>query len=384
ALVFVPVRLPAQNRTSSSQRQAAGETQSIESLRSRLAAHLNQTRFDPASWGVKVVSLDTGKTLFEQNSQKLFSPASNAKLYTSALALDRLGPDFKVRTSLYSASKPDSSGTVRGDLVVYGRGDPLMTARLNEGDYFKPLDPLVSTLVNNGVRKIDGDVIGDNSYFTGPPFGAGWEWDDLQADYGAEVSALSVEDNCVDLFVKPAERVGLPCAITMGPDVPYLTIMNRTQTTSKGTETRVTVYRPVGENIVYVTGRVPIDGSGYYSSVAVHKPAAYFATVFKEALLRRGIAVTGRARSVDWRLRESTPINFSRLFELGAIDSSPLKDIIRETLKPSQDMYAQLLLLHIGKAAEEASKPESTPPRATNRASIKPRDRSASNRAARK
>src|SRR5262249_48258489 len=215
ALVFIPVRLPAQNRTSSSQRP--GETQSIESLRSRLAAHLNQTRFDPASWGVKAVSLDTGRTLFEQNSQKLFSPASNAKLYTAALALDRLGPDFKVRTSLYSASKPDSSGTVRGDLVVYWRGAPLMTARLTQGDYFKPLDPLVSTLVNNGVKKIDGDVIGDDSYFTGPPFGAGWEWDDLQTDYGAEVSALSVEDNCVDLFVKPAERVGLPCPITMGP-----------------------------------------------------------------------------------------------------------------------------------------------------------------------
>src|SRR5262245_61097927 len=281
---------------------AAGEHQpdSIDSLKARLAAHISQPRFDPAAWGVKIVSIDTGKTLFEHNPQKYFSPASNAKLYTAALALDRLGPDFRVRTSLYSAAGPDAAGTLKGDLIVYGRGDPLMTARLADGDYFKPLEPLVTALANAGVRRVDGDLIGDESYFTGPPFGAGWEWDDLQADYGAEVSALTVEDNCLDIFVKPAERAGMPARITTGPQTSYITIINRTQTVAKGSETRVSVYRPVGENIVYVSGRVAMESSGYSGSIAVHNPAALFATIFKDALSRRGITVTGRPRSIDW------------------------------------------------------------------------------------
>jgi D-alanyl-D-alanine carboxypeptidase/D-alanyl-D-alanine-endopeptidase (penicillin-binding protein 4) len=342
----------AQNRKADTEPQ---KRESLEELQAKLAAHISQPRFDPAAWGVKVTSLDTGKTVFEHNAQKYFSPASNAKLYTAALALDRLGPDFRVRTSLYASSRPDASGTIKGDLLVYGRGDPLMTARLNDGDYYKPLEPLVSALINAGVKKINGDLIGDDSYFTGPPFGSGWEWDDLQADYGAEVSALTVEDNCLDLFVKPAERVGMPCKITTGPPSSYITVMNRTQTTPKGTGVRVTVYRPVGENTVYVSGRVAIGSDGYYGSVAVHNPAALFASIFKDALAIRGITVKGRSRSVDWKYREAIPIDFHKMVELGSIESAPLKDIVRETLKPSQNMYAQLLLLHVGKQSSDKS-----------------------------
>ena len=342
-----------QSKSSSATRtqRAAQKQESIESLRARIAEHIGQQRFDPASWGIKIVSLDSGKTVFERNPQKYFSPASNAKLYTAALALDRLGPEFRVKTSVYSEARPDAAGTLKGDLLIYGRGDPLMTARLNEGDYFKPLDPLVNALMNAGVRRIEGDLVGDDSFFTGPPFGSGWEWDDLQADYGAEVSALTVEDNCLDLFVKPAEQVGLPGRITTGPPTSYITIMNRTQTVARGNETRITVYRPVGENVVYVTGRLAIDGAGYSGSVAVHNPAALFATIFKDALARRGVVVTGRSRSIDWKYREVSPIDFSKLAELCSIESAPLKDILRETLKPSQNMYAQLLLLHVGKSA---------------------------------
>jgi D-alanyl-D-alanine carboxypeptidase/D-alanyl-D-alanine-endopeptidase (penicillin-binding protein 4) len=338
--------------------QPASQVESLESLRARLTAHISQKRFDPAAWGIKIVSLDSGQTIFEHNAQKYFSPASNAKLYTAALALDRLGPDFRVRTSLYATARPDAAGTLRGDLLIYGRGDPLMTARLNGGDYFKPLDPLITALMNAGVKRVDGDIIGDDSYFSGPPFGSGWEWDDLQADYGAEVSALTVEDGCLDLFVKPAERPGMPGIVTTGPPTSYITIVNKTLTSPKGSDTRVSVYRPVGENIVYLTGRVSMDGAGYYGSVAVHKPAGLFATLFKDALAIRGVPVKGRPRSVDWKHRESTPADFKRLIELGSTESAPLQDLLRETMKPSQNMYAQLLLLHVGKQEEERRKGE--------------------------
>jgi len=341
----------AQNPTPAPQ-QAAQQAETVDSLRARLATHISQPRFAAAAWGIKIVSLDSGKTIFEHNPQKYFNPASNAKLYTAALALDRLGVDYRIKTSLYSTARPDPSGTLKADLIVYGRGDPTMAARLNGGDYFKGVEPLIAQLVNAGVRRIEGDLVGDESYFAGPPFGSGWEWDDLQAYYGAEVSALTIDDNALDLFVKPGDRSGIPCRITTGPPTSFVTLINRTQTSPKGTESRIVVYRPVGENIIYVSGRLPIDSSGYYSSVAVHNPAGLFVSLLKDALAQRGIAVTGRTRVIDWKYREVTPLDLTTLIELGSVASMPVADIVRETLKPSQNLYAQLLLLQVGANAE--------------------------------
>ncbi len=361
ALLISPAPAPA-----SWQEQAAvAQPETIESLQSRVAAVITQPRYAPAAWGVKIVSLDTGKVIFAHNAEKYFSPASNAKLYTGALALARLGPDFRIRTSLYSAARPDAAGTLKGDLVIYGRGDPTMAARLYGGDYAAGLEPLVERLVAAGVRHIDGDLVADDSYFKGPPFGSGWQWDDLQAYYGAEVSALTLNDNSLDLFVKPGARVGIPCQVSTGPSTSYVTIMNRTQTGPKGSESRVSVYRPVGENIIYVSGRLPVDspGPGYQGSIAVHNPAGLFATLFKDTLARRGITLKGRARTIDWKYREVTPIDFSKLFELGFVESMPAKDILREMMKPSQNLYAQLLLLQVG--AARAYGPEATETRAS-------------------
>ena len=349
-LTVSPVLAGAQNKPpvpTHSEQTAQAET--IESLRLRIATHISQPRFAAAQWGIKIVSLDTGKLIFEHNPQKYFSPASNAKLYTAALALERLGTDYRIKTSLYSTSRPNASGTLKADLIVYGRGDPTMAARLNGGDYFKGLEPLITQLVNAGVRRIEGDLVGDESYFAGPPFGSGWEWDDLQAYYGAEASALTVNDNAIDVFVKPAERIGMPCKINTGPMTSYVTFINRTQTAPRGSDTAVTVYRPVGENYVFVTGRVPIDSlNGYYTALAVHNPAGLFVSTLKDAMAARGISVTGRTRVIDWKYREVTPIDFAKFIELGSVESMPLGEIIRETLKPSQNLYAQLLLLQVG------------------------------------
>ena len=255
---------------------------------------------------------------------------------------------MRLKTSLYATSTPDANGTLKGDLIVYGRGDPTMAARLNNGDYWKPLDPLVAKIAGAGIRRIEGDLIGDESFFNGPPFGSGWEWDDLQAYYGAEVSALTVNDNSIDLFVKPAERVGQPCHITTGPQTSLVTIINRTQTVSREGDTRISVYRPVGENIIYVSGRAAMDGGGFTGSYAVHNPASLFVSMLKEALAKQGITIAGRARTIDHKFREVTPLDPGKLIEIGFIESIPLKEVIRETLKPSQNLWAQLLLLQVG------------------------------------
>ena len=192
--------------------------------------------------GIKVVSLDTGRVLFDENSAKLLRPASNMKLYTVATALDRLSPDFRFTTSVYATGRLDG-GSVRGDLIIYGRGDPSLAARFSNGDYFKAINDLADKIVAAGVKRVDGDLIGDESYFTGPQYGSGWEWEDLTWYYGAEVSALTVNDNALDLFIKPNPQVGKPAIITTGPPDPLLTIINEVTTAPAGTRRQLVIDR---------------------------------------------------------------------------------------------------------------------------------------------
>jgi D-alanyl-D-alanine carboxypeptidase/D-alanyl-D-alanine-endopeptidase (penicillin-binding protein 4) len=328
--------------------QAPASTNTLSALQARLAEAVAQPRLAAAALGVKVVSAETGKTLFEHNAGKLLKPASNAKLYSGALALDRLGPDFRIKTSFYAVEKPDADGVLKGDLIVYGRGDPSLAARFNDGNYQKALAQLVSALTNAGIRQITGDLVGDESYFRGPPMGSGWTWDDLQYYYGAEVSALTLEDNVVDLVIKPGAGIGAPCQIVTSPATTYLTFSNRTSTVEKeGSRTGINLHRPVGENIVYVTGKMPLGASGHGDSVAVHQPARWFVTLLRDALAARGIQVGGQLRTVSWQDREAAPLDTTKLVEVAKVESRPLSEMLGKMLKPSQNLYAQLLLLQV-------------------------------------
>ena len=320
----------------------------LAELRQRLADHIGQPKYAAALWGVKIVSLDSGKTVFEQNPQKLFSPASNSKLYTVALALDRLGADYRIKTSLYAKGEPNRAGTLKGDLIVYGRGDPTINARLHGGDIYKALEPLVFALTNAGVKRIDGDLVGDESYFHGPPFGSGWMWDDLEYYYGAEISALTINDNTLQTLVKPGARVGAPCQLTLLPATAWLTFSNRTETVEKGATRKIQLYHPLCQNLIYVTGQMPIDAAGSTNEVTMHNPAGLFVSFFKQALARQGIKVSGKVRTMNWLDRQVEPIDCDKLVELGSVESLPLRDIAREVQKPSQNLYTDLLLAHVG------------------------------------
>ena len=175
-------------------------TKTVEELQKRVTEILQKPELASAMVGIKVASLDTGKVLFEENANKLLRPASNMKLYTVAAALDRLSPDYRFVTSVFAPVRPDAAGILHGDLTIYGRGDPSIAARFTGGDYFKGLNELASRVAAAGVKRVEGDLVGDETYFTGPQYGSGWAWEDLQWWYGAEVSALTVNDNALDLF----------------------------------------------------------------------------------------------------------------------------------------------------------------------------------------
>jgi serine-type D-Ala-D-Ala carboxypeptidase/endopeptidase (penicillin-binding protein 4) len=151
----------------------------LPELQTRISAILAKPELTSATIGIKVTSLDSGRVLFEENAIKLLRPASNMKIYTVATALDRLTPEYRFTTSVFANTRPDSAGVIRGDLRVYGRGDPSIAARFNNGDYFKAIDELATRIVAAGVKRVEGDLVGDETYFTGPKYGSGWEWEDL-------------------------------------------------------------------------------------------------------------------------------------------------------------------------------------------------------------
>src|ERR1044072_8205318 len=135
-------------------------------FRSRIREVISRPEFAASRLAVKVASLDTGRVLFEQDSRKWMQPASNMKLFTVAAALDRLTPDYRFITSVYAPARPDAAGTVRGDLVVYGRGDPTFATRFNpEGnaDYFLALDALAADIYTAGVRRVEGGGLGEHT-----------------------------------------------------------------------------------------------------------------------------------------------------------------------------------------------------------------------------
>src|SRR5205809_1016386 len=225
----------------------------LAELRSRIDEIVHQPALDPGFFAVKIGSLDTGQTIYEQNANKFVRPASNMKLYTVATAFDRLTPDCHFVTSVYAKERPED-GKVNGDLIIYGRGDPSIAARFNNGDYFKGISDLADRIVAAGVKRVKGDLVGDESYFNGSPVGSGWEWEDLTWSYGAQISALTINDNAIDLNIKPGTTVGAPVTIVTGPpNASFISVVNRATTSPKGLKSGLQIYRGLGANALEIS-----------------------------------------------------------------------------------------------------------------------------------
>jgi D-alanyl-D-alanine carboxypeptidase/D-alanyl-D-alanine-endopeptidase (penicillin-binding protein 4) len=326
-------------------------------LRSSIEEIARQPALERGFFAIKIVSLDTGQLIYEQSANKMFRPASNMKLYTVAAALDRLTPDYHFMTSVYAKEKPDD-GKIKGDLTVYGRGDPSFAARFNQGDYFKGINDLADRIVAAGVKRIKGDLVGDESWFNGAPLGSGWEWEDLQWSYGAAVSALTVNDNAIDLVIKPGDKVGAPVVITSGPPATFMTIANRATTGAKGSKSDLQIYRGLGANTLEISGSMPLGDKDFLGGAAIPNPALAFVTMLRDALVKRGVKIDGRVRTLDARSMTSivpaltpaaTVTSQTQLVEIASLQSPPFSLIAAHTLKPSQNLYTEIILRTLGK-----------------------------------
>jgi D-alanyl-D-alanine carboxypeptidase/D-alanyl-D-alanine-endopeptidase (penicillin-binding protein 4) len=319
----------------------------LADLRARIDEIVRQPALEPGFFAVKIVSLDSGQVIFEQDANKFVRPASNMKLYTVAAAFDRLTPDFHFITSVYAKEKPED-GKIKGDLIVYGRGDPSIAARFNNGDYFKGTNDLADRIVAAGVKRIKGDLVGDESFFNGAPLGSGWEWEDLTWSYGAPISALSVNDNAIDLNIKPADRVGAPVTIVTGPPAAsFMTIVNRATTSPRGSRSDLRIYRGLGANTLEISGSLPIGDAGFVGGAAIPDAALAFVSMLRDALLKRGVKIDGRVRTVNSPFVPPT----SMRIEIASWPSPPLSVIGSYTLKPSQNQYTELILRALGEWA---------------------------------
>jgi len=348
------------------QPKTVAPTKSVVELQSRISEILRKPDIASAMVGIKVTSLDTGRVLFEENSTKLLRPASNMKIYTVATALDRLSPDFRFNTSVYAKARPNADGVIRGDLTIFGRGDPSIAARFNNGDYFKGIQDLASRIVAAGVKRVEGDLVGDESYFVGPQYGAGWQWEDLTWYYGAEVTSLTINDNALDLFVKPGPGIGTLANITTGPPDPLLAIVNQVTTAARGTRRNISVYRGLGENKVVINGTIPIDDKGYSGGIGISHPALLFVYLLRAELNKKGVVVTGKSRisdALNTRVASISPTPVTTQVEVASMQSPPLSLVAAQTLKPSQNLYTELILRTLGKVVPPAP---DQPPRQTS------------------
>ncbi len=298
-----------------------------------------------ADWGVDIRSVEDDSPVYGRNQDKGFPPASNAKLFTTATALDRLGPDFRFKTQLAYEGTLAPSRKLVGDLVLFGHGDPDLSDNISESSrHFVHLDRMVEKVKEAGIDVIAGDIIGDDSYFAYAPYGEGWTIADLSRDYGAPISALSFTNNLIKLSVHPGGKIGQPVHAYVYPSESLLTISNRTKTVRRGRTGRIQWSKTPGTDRVSLRGQLPINGEGKSQYFLVQDPALYTARLFRERLVKGGIRVTGVARarhSGDDVPRRSAHV-------LHVHESLPLLEVIGYTNKKSQNLYAEILLRTMG------------------------------------
>ena len=331
--------------------------QTLADLQSRIRTSLARPELRRGQIGVKIVSLDTGKTIFEENAEKYFMPASNMKSFTVAAAMEKLSPEFRFVTSVFAPTMPDANGTIRGDLMIYGRGDVSFSTAFYDGDYYKGVDALATKIAQSGVKRIEGNLVGDESYFTGNPIPPSWEWDDLQWYYGAEISALGVNDNAVDLSLKPSS-VNEPCRVLVQPINTIVKIINHCVISPSGTKREIQIEKKLPQNIIEISGTMPLDDKGYEGFIAVSRPAELFVEMLRQLLIQKGIFVTGQNRVIGAKDKANSSA-FAPV-EITKLESPPFSIIAAKTLKPSQNLYTETILWTLGEQFGDKANPKLT------------------------
>ena len=309
-----------------------------------------------AHWGVYAVELATGKTLLAHNATRLFVPASNTKLFSTALAFDRLGPAYRFQTKIVSDMLPDKDGRIIGDLRLIGGGDPTMSARSYPyqavsknpiksapNSPYGPLEELAAQLIEKGVREIKGDIVGDDSRYPWDPFPDGWAVDDPLYEYGTPVSALIWNDNAFRLSLEAASEIGVAPQLTLFPNVAYFNVQNLV-TTEEGRDSKINLRRVSLANELVVTGQLGNRAKVFTELLGVDDPALFAASALRESLEKLGVKISGNARAMHRMAGESRQTGGQILAER---ISPVLTEVATVVNKVSQNLHAEILLREV-------------------------------------
>jgi serine-type D-Ala-D-Ala carboxypeptidase/endopeptidase (penicillin-binding protein 4) len=311
-------------------------------------AVLADTAFADAFWGIHIVDLATGRTVYSRNAVNNFIPASTMKLLTTAAALEALGPDFRYTTGLYLHGERRGD-RLDGHLVVRGSGDPTISDR-----QFAPLYPIdgdphavfrqwADSLQARGVRRITGHVIGDDGVFDDLLLGNGWAWDDEPTAFAAQISGLSFNEGRLRITTVGAAP-GRQSTVLVEPATDYVNIVNRTRSLSSQSTARSVIRRDQGGNTIWLDSEVP-QGQSVSRLVSVHNPTRYFVHALRGVLRDSGVAVDGDpVDGSDWR----EVFNYGQMVRVATHSSPPLSEIAAVTNKVSQNLYAEHLLRTLG------------------------------------
>jgi len=346
------VRPPAREKPRAvAKTRVAAEPADVARFRARVDAALPAQGADKGYWGILVSDAATGKELFARNADNYFMPASNAKLFTTALALATLGPDYRVKTTVAASGPIDANGVLHGDLDLIGRGDanlsnrkfPFLKKEEREGPPEKALAEFADAVAARGVKEITGDVVADDSLFQPERFPSGWAIDDMQWSYGAAVSAIAVNDNTFTIELRPGGSEGDPPKAESGLAADFYTIENSVRTGARGVEEKLAVTRDPGSRLIRISGTMPAGGRPRVLTLAVEQPAEYAAALLTHLLALRGIKTDGRSRARH--AGDPAPAGDSAPTILTERVSRTLSEDVRLTNKNSENLHAELMLL---------------------------------------
>jgi serine-type D-Ala-D-Ala carboxypeptidase/endopeptidase (penicillin-binding protein 4) len=344
-------------------------------LEHRIETILAEPETARAEWGIEAVNLTTGKTIYSLNPDKLFTPASNTKLFTTATALALIGPEYKFHTTIETSGVIDKYGRLVGDLSLIGRGDPNLSGRtlpysLRTERKLPPLhvlDELADQIVARGVKQVEGDIVADDSYYAYERYGEGWSQDDLVFEWGAPVSALTINDNVMFVSILPGSNAGDKAFININPFPEYYSVDNRVLTSPAGTgPRRIYINREPGSRNITMWGNIPLDDIGASQSLAIEDPADFTARYFSAQLAKRGVALNGKIRAKHTDLASISTFSVTTSVSAGggldhrppavpapltlaSVDSAPLLQDINVINKVSQNLHAELLLRLLGR-----------------------------------
>lgn len=309
-------------------------------LAGRLAGLLG-SKVRNGTWGAMVISLTTGDTLFSRNAGMALNPASTLKLYTTALAFERLGPNHRFTTDVFRQGMV-SNGTLSGHLILRGGGDPALSRRFFDGDGNGPMRALARQVADAGIRHVLGDVIGDDRAFEAKSVPDGWLQRYLHASYAARVSALSLNENLIHVVVTPG-RAGQAGAVRLEPATTAFTVTNASSTRSKSRGAQVTVLGG-DDGVIRVRGWIGASSEPRVYALVVPEPALFTTGAFARALNDIGITVEGKTRV--------GVMPAAGVVRVASLPSPPLAELAGVMNRESINHYAELIFRN---AARQAS-----------------------------